>query len=262
MNIKIIKILALLMLAASITACGNNQSTQRKSSSLEDLKSASDTNVELAIGYIKRQQYEVAKNKLEKAIKQNPENLNAYKTMAYLMNALGKVDEAEDYYQDAFEIKGDDPELHNSYGAFLCSHNRLDEAYDEFRKAFENPYYKSAHLAYSNAGNCLLKQKKYKMAEEHLRIALRAQPTMPNALLSMAEVGLESRKYLMARAYIQRFHAASKPTAESLWVQAQAEKALGAQDYYLQAAKQLLKEFPDSEEAGRLDQSVYHERYR
>jgi type IV pilus assembly protein PilF len=78
----------------------------------------------------------------------------------------------------------------------------------------------------------------------------------------MAEIGVKTEKYLMARAYIQRYHAVAQASAESLWIQIQAEKALGAEDHYLKYARQLLKEYPDSDEAGLLEDMGRNERIR
>ena len=113
-----------------------------------------------------------------------------------------------------------------------------------------------------NAGTCLLEKGDYKQAEKMLRKALRQQPNYASALLSMAEIGVITEKYLMARAYIQRYHAIARPSAESLWLQIQSEKALGAQEHYLKYARRLLKDFPDSDEAGMLEEMARNERIR
>jgi Tfp pilus assembly protein PilF len=67
---------------------------------------------------------------------------------------------------------------------------------------------------------------------------------------------------MMARAYIQRYHSVAPATAESLWIQVQAEKALGARDQYLKYARQLVKEFPDSDEAGWVEAQAGNEQLR
>jgi type IV pilus assembly protein PilF len=229
-------------------ACTGGNSNVRESSD-SDNKSSSITNVQLGVGYIKRGELDIAREKLDKAIDQDPTNVDAYTTMAYLMTQMNKMDEAENYYLEALDIKENKPEIHNSYGTYLCQVGRLDEAMEEFKIAFTNPYYDTAYLAYSNAGTCLMGIKNYTMAEKFLRKALKQQPKLADALISMAEIGIETKKYLMARAYIQRFHEVNKPTAESLWVQVQAEKALGAKEHYLKYARQLLNEFPDSQQA-------------
>ena len=61
-----------------------------------NLKEAAELNTQLAIGYIQRQQYKPAKDKLEKSIEQNPDYLPAYKTLAYLYALLGQPEQAHE----------------------------------------------------------------------------------------------------------------------------------------------------------------------
>ena len=224
-----------------------------------DLKQASALNVQLAIGYIEREQLGIAQEKLDKAIKQDPENIDAYTSMAYLKRKVNELEEAEKYYLEALDIKSTNPNLHNNYGGLLCQMGRYDDALAEIRLAYEDPFYETPYLAYANAGTCLLDKGDYKQAEKMLRKALRDQPNYAGALISMAEIGVKTKKYLMARAYIQRYHAIAKPSAESLWLQIQSEKALGAQEHYLKYARKLLKDFPDSDEAGMLEEMSRNE---
>jgi type IV pilus assembly protein PilF len=182
--------------------------------------------------------------------------------MAFLLMQINKMEEAEEYYLDALDIKGNDPELHNGYGTYLCRTGRLNDAMDQFKKAYSNPFYKSAYLAYANAGNCLLNTKHYVHAEKYLRKALKLQPELPGALISMAELSVKTKKYLQARAYVQRYHAVNKPTADSLWVQVQAERALGAKEHYHKYARQLLDEYPDSKQASLVEELERRDRIK
>ncbi len=247
----IIKInITVLLCTVLLMSCASSSSYNKNESSSINLKEASKTNVQLAVGYINRGQYEIAQDKLYKAVEQDNENLDAYTTLAFLMMKLDRPDEAEGYYLEALDIKGKDPSLRNSYGTYLCRVNRVDEAMEEFSKAYNNPFYSTPYLAYSNAGTCLISSGDYTRAESLLRKAIKQQPEHATSLISMAELGIKSEKFLMARAYIQRYHAVAQASAESLWLQIQAEKALGAEEHYLKYAKQLLHHFPDSEQAG------------
>lgn len=257
--LKIITICITVFLAACTTT-GNEAPV--KQASKPNLREASELNTKLAVGYIQRQQYKSARDKLEKAIEQNPDNVVAYKTLAYLYALLGLKDRADDTYAEALELKPDDPDLLNSYGAFLCSIGKLDAAQEALKKAYSDPFYEGLYLAQSNAGSCYLKQQEYKKAEELLRKSLRAQPDLAGSLISMAEVGLKTERYLMARAYIQRYHSVTAATAESLWIQTQAERGLGAHDHYLKYARQLIKDFPDSDEAGWVEAQAVNEHLR
>lgn len=252
----------LLSVSIAVTACSTGQQRVQQNKDDADLKHASNLNVQLAVGYLKRQQYEISKEKLLKAIEQDPANVEAFTTMAVLMMKIGELQEAENYYLEAIDVKESDPELRNSYGTYLCKVDRIDEALEEFKLAYTNPFYKSAYLAYSNAGTCLLQAGDYPKAEAYLRRALRKQPKLSGALFSMAELGVKTDKYLMARAYIQRYHATNEPSASSLWVQVQAERALGASEHYHKYARQILNDFPDSNEAGWVEELADSDRIR
>ena len=253
----------LIITIAGLSACSTkDEMVVDKKVSEPDLQQASALNVQLAIGYIDRDQLGIAQEKLDKAIEQDSDNVDAYTTMAYLKRKVNELEEAEKYYLEALDIKSTNPNIHNNYGGLLCQMGRYDDALKEIRLAYEDPFYETPYLAYANAGTCLLDKGDYKEAEKMLRKALRDQPNYAGALISMAEIGVKTEKYLMARAYIQRYHAVARPTAESLWLQIQSEKALGAEEHYLKYARRLLKDFPDSDEAGMLEEMARNERIR
>ena len=257
------------MLLSSVLASCTTTSDQSaittkktKASSGPNFKDASELNTKLAVGYIQRKQYKAAKEKLEKAIEQDDENLDAYKTFAYLYALLGLPEKAQTKYEEALDINSEDSDLANSYGAFMCSLGKYDEAQKSLKIAYTNPFYEGVYLAQSNAGSCYMKQQEYKKAEPLLRQSLRIQSTLPGSLISMAELGVKTERYLMARAYIQRYHAVRAPSAESLWIQVQAEKALGDEKHYMKYARQLISDFPDSDEAGWVEADARNAQFR
>lgn len=264
MRKTIIKAIITAFITLFLVACattGEQTKVTRKQKE-PNLKDAAEINVKLAVGYIQRKQYNPAREKLEKAIEQNPDYLPAYKTLAYLYALLGLNEDAVAQYDTALDLNPDDPDLLNSYGAFLCSIGRLDEAQEKLKLAYSNPFYETIYLAQSNAGSCYIKQGKYKEAEALLRKSLRVEPKLAGSLISMADVGIKTERYLMARAYIQRYHSVNPASPESLWIQVQAEKALGAKDHYMKYARQLINDFPDSDEAGWVEAQARNEQFR
>jgi type IV pilus assembly protein PilF len=259
------KVFIAVLFASFLTGCTTSAEKSvitTKKSLGPNLKEAAELNTKLAIGYIQREQYKPARDKLEKSIAQAPDYLPAYKTLAYLYALLGQTELAEEKYQEALELKNDDADLSNSYGAFLCSTGKYEEAQERLRVAYSDPFYEALYLAQSNAGSCYIKQGEYKKAEPLLRASLRKEPKLPGSLISMAELGIETERFLMARAYIQRYHAVKPASAESLWIQSQAEKNLGAKDHYMKFARQLIKDFPDSDQAGWIEAQARSEQLR
>jgi len=239
------------ILLSSLMACASTPTEIAKEKKDGE---AARINTELATGYIRRGDLEVAEEKLEKAIEFDRYYVPAYTTLAVLMTMIDKPVEAENLYLEALDIDDKDPNLRNNYGAFLCGIKKYDEAIEQFEKSLKNQFYKNPELAHANIGYCLLQGESpdYNKAEKHLRIALKKRPNMPSAMLAMAELGLKTKKYLMARAYSQRYHSMVKASAESLWVQIQAEYALGDKKYFLEISRKLLDRFPDSKEVDKL----------
>ena len=246
-----IKLWSILFLLSTLAACASTPGEVRQEKKDNE---AAEINVQLAAGYIRRGELEVAQEKLLKAIKYDSEYVPAYTTLAVLLTMLDRPEEAEERYLEALNLDPKDPDLHNNYGTFLCGIKKYHEAIAEFEQTLRNQFYKTPEVAHANIGYCLLQTEKpnYKKIEKHLRKALKLRPDMPSAMLAMAEMGIATKQYLMARAYSQRLHSVVEPTAHSLWIQIQAEHALGDKKYFLRVSKVLLEKFPKSDEADKL----------
>jgi len=247
----------IVLLMSTLVACGGNSVKQQEEAKKD--KNAAVVNAQLASGYIRRGDLEIAEEKLLKAIQHDDKYVPAYTTMAVLKTMIGDVVEAENYYLDALDLDPRNPELHNNYGTFLCDTGKLDEAFEQFDIALKNQFYNTPEAAHANLGYCLLQAKKpnFKKAEKHLRAGLKVNPNLSSALLAMGELGVRSSKYLMARAYMQRYHAQNKPTAYSLWLQIQAENALGDKINFVKLSQKLLDAFPESPEAEKVMELSY-----
>lgn len=242
----------IILLASTLVACAG-QTTKEKKQVKKD-KEAAVINVQLASGYIQRGDLKIAETKLLKAIEFDDEYVPAYTTMAVLMTKVGRKGKAEDYYIQAIDLDPRDPELQNNYGAFLCNIGKFEGAFEQFNKALKNQFYATPEVAHANMGYCLMQGNRpnYDAAEKHLRQGLKDNPNMVSALLAMGELGVEMKKYLMVRAYMQRYHALANPNAHSLWIQIQAEHALGDKQFFIKLSRELLKKYPNSKEAQRV----------
>lgn len=254
--------LLILGIIFALAGCTGKNEQLKNERDERSLKQAAITNVQLGVGYIRRGQLKIAKEKLLKAIELDEENVTAYTTMAFLMMELGEMEAAGDYYLEALDVKGKDPELSNSYGTYLCRVGLVDDAMAQFKLAYSDRFYKSAYLAYANAGTCLMQVNQNERAEKFLRQALKVQPELSTALISMAELSVKTKKYMKARAYAQRYHAINRPSAESLWVLVLAERALGAKDHYYKYAREIYSSFPDSKQAGLLGELARRDRIK
>ncbi|RMD71731.1 MAG: type IV pilus biogenesis/stability protein PilW [Gammaproteobacteria bacterium] len=187
------------------------------------------TLVALGIGYMKRGDKAVALEKLKKAIEVDPGLPSAHHAIALLYAELGEKEKAEAHFRRALSLAPDDGEAHNDYGVFLCRQGRVREGVKHFEKAVANPLYPTPALAYVNAGLCLFK-KDPAAAEGYFRKALEYDPRQPSALYHLAVLNFEKKRYLKARAYLQRYEEVAPHTRESLWLAERIERALGDEE--------------------------------
>ena len=213
-----------------------------------------ESRTQLAASYMQRNQLDIATEEIDKALAIDPDNSQANNIMALLQIRLKNDDKAERHFTKALSGQGNNAEARNNYGVFLCDRGRLDEAEKQFKTALANPLYKTPEIANINAGSCLQKKNAPELAEKYFRNALQINPKSPVALYQMAHISFTTKRYLPARAFIQRYLDASNETPETLLLAVRIEHALGARDAQAQYSNRLRGKFPDSPEARQLSE--------
>lgn len=241
---------ALLLLAALfIAGCASQQPRERSGDSPAEL------NARLGLSYMQQGNYDVAREKLERALEQDPDLADAHHYIAELYKNTRNPELAERHYRRALRIAPDDPALQNNFAVFLCDAGRFAEADQRFMAAARTRGYQQAEEAWHNAAMCALRIPDYARAQSHLRAALDIDPLMPAALFRMAEVSEATDQYLQARAFLQRYEAVAPHTPQSLWLGVRIERALGDTDAADAYARRLRSEFPGAEETTRLEKA-------
>lgn len=238
------------LVAAVLLLSGCASTAEREA---EDAKRARliETNVQLANNYLQRGQFEFAKEKLEKALAIDAYDSQANNMMAVLQWRLKDFDGAERHFERAVRDKSN-AEAQNNFGAFLCERNRTSEAETWFKRAIDNPLYKTPAQAAENAGLCLYQTKAYPRAETYFREALKFDPKLRSSLYHMARLSYEAGRTLAARGFVQRYFQAGQDTPEALLLAVYIERALKNKDEEASYAVRLRGKFPSSPEAQQL----------
>jgi len=216
------------------TACITTE-TNPVEVSLED---AARANLQLGANYLQRGELELARDKLEKSVSQDPKLPTARVYLAIVYERIGEQKKADENYRAALKLAPNNPDVANSYGGYLCRTDRREEGLEYFRRAGENVLYRTPEVAFANAAV--------------LRRALEVNPMYREALLRLAVLSLDTDRPLQARAFLERFHAVGKPTQDSLSLGVRIESALGDEVAAEAYRKQLSVEFPDEAERQRL----------
>ena len=197
-----------------VSGCASQQEQDPYNQS--DSRKAAESNTSLGLEYMNRGQYEVALGKLKKAIREDPDYAPGQTVIAVLYERIGEQELAGKHYKKAYEADPKNGDVNNNYGVYLCQTGKEKQAIEHFLKALDDPFYSSPSIALTNAGSCALGNDDYAMADEYLRRALKIEPDLPDALMNMSKLNFEQKNYLGARAFMQRYEAATDHNAETL----------------------------------------------
>lgn len=242
---KSCRILIALVALLLITACS---SSPKKTE--DDLRKAAETNTALGRQYMDRGQYEVALEKLKRAVANDKTYAPAHTMLGVLYENIGELEDAESEFRMAVKYDPTDGDVNNNLGAFLCRNDKANEADPYFQAALKDPFYTTPEIATANAGSCALSRGELDKAEAYLRQSLEQDQRMASALLPMAEVSYQKESYLRARAFLQRYESVGPDTEESLYLGFLVESALGDSRAAAQYRDKLYEEFPGSVQAG------------
>jgi type IV pilus assembly protein PilF len=216
-------------------------------------KDAARINLQLGVDYARKNDFDLALEKLNRAIKQDPDLALAHSSIAYVYAAKGMNEMAEEEYRKAIALDANDGALRNNFGVFLCAHGKTTEALRYFMQATVSKTYTTPEVAWTNAGVCARRKPDLDAAERHFREALQVNPQFPDALAQMATLAYEKKDYLRCRAFMQRYLATGQATSEVLWIAALNERQLGDIDTARDYESRLKREFPESEQAANLN---------
>lgn len=234
--------IALLVLVLCLTACTTSGRKDEASSN----RKAAETNTALGQGYMQRRQYEVALEKLKRALAYDKTYAPAHTVLAILYETIGELEQAAKEYATAVKYDDSDGDTNNNYGAFLCRTGKGKRGNPYFLKALEDPFYKTPEIAYSNAGNCSLEQGDLDKADTFLRQSLKYNDKLPLTLISMADVSYQMGNYMRARAFLQRYGSVGVWNENSLLLGYRIESKLGDAESAKRYHLELLERFPNS----------------
>jgi type IV pilus assembly protein PilF len=219
---------------------------------LDPTQEAGRINARLAMEYLKRDQLKVAQEKIEKALAQNPRDVNVQLSAGLVYERLRENRTAEKHFRQAVKVAPDSPEAQNALGAYFCRNKQQAKGEEMFVKAANNPLYRTPFVAYTNAGVCARSAGQLERAERYLRQALTAQVDYPETYAQLAGVLHERGNNLHARAFVERYLAVAPATADMLLLGYNIEVAMKDQSAAAGFKSRLEKEFPDSEQARRV----------
>ncbi|MGD9599607.1 MAG: type IV pilus biogenesis/stability protein PilW [Steroidobacteraceae bacterium] len=235
-------VVALLLAACTTTSTGPEKSAT----------SAAEYNVQLGYAYLQQGNLALAKEKLERAVKQDPSSPAVRSALGLLYERLGQPKAADREYAMALRLAPKDPEIENNYAIYLCRNGRADEGVERFESAARNPLYRTPEAAYTNAGVCLRGAGQLEPAGKKFIRALAVKPNYAEAAFQLGDLRLAQGRADEARADVDRYLDTFRATPELLWLRVRIARATGDRLAEEKFSRRLRMDFPDSAQARAL----------
>ena len=159
----------------------------------EKKEDASTYNTQLGIAYLRQGDVPLAKEKLDRALKENPDNPEVHSARAMLFDRMGETKLADSEYQTALHLAPNDPDVSNNYAVYLCQMGRTDDGVRRFEAVARNALYRTPWVAYTNAGVCLRTAKRNADAAKNFKQALQLRPNFSEAVLPARRPAVSAR---------------------------------------------------------------------
>jgi len=237
--------LVLVIGGALVAACAPSNQIGPKASPAK----AAQTNVQLAIEYMKLNKLATSRDFIERALKEDPGNANVQFTAGLVYERLNDKAKAERAYAAAARIGKGDPNIQNAYAGFLCRAGKTAAGEKLFGEVARDPTYSTPEVALVNAGVCVRSTGDMLDAQRYFNRALAIRPNMPEALLQLGDIAIDQGDGATALDFVQRYLAVNPPTPEVLWLGFRAQRKLGDSTAAAGFARRVQTEFPNSEQA-------------
>jgi type IV pilus assembly protein PilF len=228
------------------------------SSDESDATRRARSRLELATAYYANGQMEVALEEVKRAIAADPTQAAPFNLRGLIYASLGDDKLAEESFRRALELNPRDANAMHNFGGFLCPRKRYAEALALFDQALAVPQYRDVPRTLLAKGLCLAYDKQYVEAERALSRSLQLDPTNPSTATNLAEVLYRLGQYQRAQATIRRVNdTAGVANAQTLWLAARIERALGNFNAVGDLGARLRSQFPSSPEAEAFDKGRF-----
>jgi type IV pilus assembly protein PilF len=235
-----------LLLALALAGCTDSGPKKAKT---ED---AAVYNTQLGLGYLHQNELAIAKEKLDRAVKQDPSYAPAHSARAMLYDRLGEPKVADEEFRAALRLAPDDPTMVNNYAVYLCQHGRTDEGVKKFQEAAANALYRTPEAAFTNAGVCLRAAKRDEEARPLFIKALQVRPSYDEAAYQLANLQYQHKELAQARGLLDAYLANFPQTPDLLLLAVRVARAQGDQAAAQKYARRLQTDFAGSEQARAL----------
>ena len=229
-----------------LSGCASHKEAQKKQAD------ASTYNTQLGISYLREGDIPLAKEKLDRALKENPNNPQVHSARAMLFDRMGENAQADNEFKEALRLAPNDPDVNNNYGVYLCQTGRASDAVKRFETVARSALYRTPWVAYTNAGVCLRSAKRNADAIKNFKLALSIHSNFSEAAYQLADLQLQEGNLSDARAQVDSYLGSFEETPDLLLLGVRVARAQNDRVAAALYSRKLRLDFPSSAQAKAL----------
>lgn len=172
--------------------------------------------LDLARAYLETDNFERARNPLNRALEIDSTSVEAHVLLAVLYEREGEAELAERHYQLALESQPEHSQAMNNYASFLYTQQRYVEAVALLRRLVDDVNYRARSQAYENLGLAELQIGELARAKAAFLRAVQLNLVQPRAYLELADMAYADAELSQAREYYDRLLSQARQTPRAL----------------------------------------------
>ena len=215
--------------------------------------------VELALGYLEQGKPTIALDEIKQAILIDPTYSDAFSLRGLIYMRLNDYGIAEESFNKALSLKPRDGNVLHNMGWLKCQDGRYPQSMTYFNQALANPLYRERAKTHMAQGLCQIKAGQLPEAEASLVKSYEYDAGNPVTGYNLANVLFQRRDNVRAQFYIRRLNNSEMANAETLWLGIKIERRMANLEAMNQLATQLVKRFPQSEQAAMYQRGAFDE---
>jgi type IV pilus assembly protein PilF len=244
--VKTVLVVGALAAVLGLNGCASQKAKEKKQND------AANYNTQLGISYLRQGDINLAKDKLDRALKQNPDNPQVHSARAMLFDRLSLPDQADSEFKTALRLAPHDPDVSNNYAVYLCQSGRTTDGVQRFEEVARNALYRTPWVAYTNAGVCLRTAKRNPEAIKSFKRALAIRPNFAEAAYQLGDLQLQDGNLKEARAQVDSYLGAFEETPDLLLLGVRVARAQNDRVAAALYSRKLRLDFPSSAQAKSL----------
>lgn len=215
--------------------------------------------LQLAAGYLERNQLEIALDEVKRAISADPKHSLAYNMRGLIYARIGDKATAESNFRHALSLNSNDGDAQHNLGFVLCEQGRYDEARSFFAAALANPLYRNKEKTRRAQAHCATRSGNTADAESQLLKAYEGGQRDPLTANALAEIYYKKQDYRRAALYARQANANNAGNAATLWLGIKIEHKLKNQAAVNRYVRLLREYHPNSKELQLLKRGAWND---